>query len=290
MNLSDFHTVQALLSRRGFRFSHSLGQNFIVNPEVCPRMAELCGAGRQSGVLEIGPGVGVLTCELAKRAGRVTAVELDRRLEPVLRETLAGSPNVELVWGDAMKMDLAALIRERLSGQDAYLCANLPYYITSPLIMRVLEERMPVRAMTVMVQKEAAERLCAEPGTRACGAVSAAVRYYADPAILFSVSRSCFFPVPKVDSAVVRMDLRPGPPAGVRDEKEFFTVVKAAFAMRRKTAVNSISARLGLPKERMTQIFTDAGIAPAARAEQLTMENFAALAEALHRERVGSDG
>ncbi len=281
MDLSDFHTVQGILNRNGFHFSHALGQNFIVSPAVCPKMAELCGADRKAGVLEIGPGVGVLTRELAKRAGRVVAVELDRRLEPVLRETLADCPNVELVWGDAMKQDLAGLIRKKFAGQSAYLCANLPYYITSPLIMRVLEEKTPVRAMTVMVQKEAADRLCAEPGTRACGAVSAAVRYYSEPTPLFSVPRSCFFPKPNVDSTVVRMDILQEPPVDVPSEKAFFAVVKAAFSMRRKTAVNSISAGLCLPKSRVAQVFADIEIAPAARAEQLTMKEFAALAAAL---------
>lgn len=280
MDLSDLDTVRAVLNRRGFRFSHSLGQNFIVDPEVCPRMAELCGADGSSGVLEIGPGVGVLTRELARKAGKVAAVELDRRLEPVLRETLADCPNVEVVWGDAMKLDLAALIREKFAGRDAFLCANLPYYITSPLVMRALEEKLPLRAVTVMVQKEAAERLCAEPGTRACGAVSAAVRYYSRPEILFAVPRTSFYPQPEVDSAVLRLEILPGPPVAA-EPKAFFSVVKAAFSMRRKTAVNSVSGGLGLPKERVERAFRSAGLAPAARAEQLTMADFSNLTECI---------
>ncbi|HCB91211.1 MAG TPA: ribosomal RNA small subunit methyltransferase A, partial [Ruminococcaceae bacterium] len=208
MDLADIGTLKSLLRRHGFRFSRSLGQNFIVDPAVCPRMAALCGAGKTSGALEIGPGVGVLTRELAARAAKVVAVELDRGLEPVLAETLAGLPNVKTVWGDVLKIDLAALLREEFAGMSVYVCANLPYYITSPVILRFLEERLPVSALTVMVQKEAAQRLCAGPGTRSCGAVSAAVRYYSEPEVLFPVPRSCFFPVPKVDSAVIRLKVR----------------------------------------------------------------------------------
>lgn len=280
MELSDLDTVRAILARHGFRFSHSMGQNFIVDPSVCPRMAELCGADKNSGVLEIGPGIGVLTRELARRAGKVAAVELDRRLEPVLRETLADCPNAEIVWGDAMKLDLAALIREKFAGRDAYLCANLPYYITSPLVMRALEEHLPVRSVTVMVQKEAAARLCAEPGTRECGAVSAAVRYYSEPEILFSVPRTSFLPQPEVDSAVLRLRILPAPPVSA-PAKAFFSVVRAAFSMRRKTAVNAVSAGLDLPKERTEKAFREAGIQPSARAERITMQEFSALAERL---------
>ncbi len=278
MDLSDLGTVRAVLARHGFRFSRSLGQNFIVDPSVCPRMAELSGAGRGVGVLEIGPGVGVLTRELAARAEKVVAVELDRALEPVLRETLAGCPNVRLVWGDVRKLDLKELLRKELDGLNGILCANLPYYITSPVILSVLEEKIPFSSLTVMVQKEAAQRLCAEPGTRACGAVSAAVRYYAEPRILFEVGRGCFFPRPDVDSAVLRMDVRREPPVRVPDEKAFFRLVKAAFLMRRKMAVNSISSGLGLPKERVAEAFRKAGIPATARAEELRMDGLAALA------------
>lgn len=278
MELSDPGTVRALLARHGFRFSHSLGQNFIVDPGVCPRMAELCGADKASGVLEVGPGVGVLTKELAARAGRVVAVELDRKLEPVLRETLAGCPNVKVVWGDVMELDLVQLLREEFPGMDVCVCANLPYYITSPVVMRFLEEKLPVSSLTVMVQKEAAERLCAAPGTRACGAVSVAVQYYAEPEILFGVPRVCFTPQPNVDSAVIRLNVRREAPVAVKSDKSFFALVKAAFGQRRKTAVNSISAGLSLPKERVAAAFAQADVPLTARAEQLTMEQFARLA------------
>ncbi len=285
MDLADIGTLKSLLRRHGFRLSRSLGQNFIVDPAVCPRMAALCGAGKTSGALEIGPGVGVLTRELAARAAKVVAVELDRGLEPVLAETLAGLPNVKTVWGDVLKIDLAALLREEFAGMSVYVCANLPYYITSPVILRFLEERLPVSALTVMVQKEAAQRLCAGPGTRSCGAVSAAVRYYSEPEVLFPVPRSCFFPVPKVDSAVIRLKVRGKPPAEVPDKRAFFRVVRAAFGQRRKTAANSISAGLALPKADVAAALRQAGASPAARAEQLTFGQLARLSVLLDSEK-----
>lgn len=281
MDLSDLGTVKAILTRHGFQFSRSLGQNFIIDPAVCPRMAELCGAGKDSGVLEVGPGVGVLTRELCARAAKVVSVELDRSLEPVLKETLAACPNSKIVWGDILKFDLQKLIREEFAGMDVYVCANLPYYITSPVVMRFLEERLPVTALTVMVQKEAAARLCAEPGTRACGAVSASVRYHSEPKILFDVPRSCFYPQPNVDSAVIRLDVLKQPPVKVPDGKAFFALVKAAFGQRRKTAVNSISAGMALPKDRVADALQKAGAVPTARAEQLTMNQLAELTNLL---------
>lgn len=279
--LSDISTIKEVLARHGFRFSKSLGQNFLINPSVCPKMAELCGAGPGCGVLEIGPGIGVLTRELAQRAEKVAAVELDHRLLPVLEETLAGYSNVNVVHGDAMKIDLKALIAREFPGLDTAVCANLPYYITSPIIMRLLEERLPVSAVTVMVQKEAADRLCAEPGTRACGAVSAAVRYFSEPEILFQVSRGSFLPAPNVDSAVIRLKIRKEPAVQVSEEALFFRVVKAAFGQRRKTLGNSLCSGLAQPKELIAAALKSAGIASNLRAEQLTMEQFAAIAEEL---------
>lgn len=275
MNLSDINTIRGVLSRHGFHFSKSLGQNFLVNPEVCPRMAQECGAGKGVGVLEVGPGIGVLTAELAKRAEKVVAVELDQRLLPVLAETLAEYPNVKVVHADIIKIDLNRLIQKEFPNMEVVVCANLPYYITSPVIMRLLEERLPVRAVTVMVQKEAADRLCAEPGTRACGAVSVAVRYFAQPQILFGVERSSFMPPPNVDSAVIQLKVRPEPEIQVEEEKNFFALVKAAFGQRRKTVLNSVAAGLSMGKERVAAALERAGIAPNSRAEQLTMQQFA---------------
>lgn len=273
--LSDISTMKEILSRHGFTFSKALGQNFLINPSVCPRMAEMCGVDDESGVLEIGPGIGVLTRELAKRSKKTVAVELDTRLLPVLAETLADYPNASVVHGDVMKLDLHQLIKEEFPGMKVAVCANLPYYITSPVIMKILEEKLPITALTVMVQKEAADRICAKPGTRACGAVSAAVQYYAEPEILFQVSRGSFMPAPNVDSTVIRLNVREQPPVKLSDEAHFFRLIKAAFGQRRKTALNAVSSGMGLPKAQVAQAMERAGIAPTARAEQMTLEMLA---------------
>lgn len=274
-------TIKEVLGRHGFRFSKALGQNFLIDPRVCPRMAAESGAAECAGAIEVGPGLGVLTYELAQVAKKVVAIELDQRLFPVLGETLADCPNVELVQGDVLKLDLHALIQEKFGGQEVCVCANLPYYITSPVIMGLLEGGLPLKSITVMVQKEAAERICAQPGQRACGAVSVSVHYHSQPQVLFGVSRGSFLPPPNVDSAVIRLDLRREPPVQVADEGWFFRVSRAAFAQRRKTAANSISASLGLPKAQVEAALGAAGIPGAARAEQLSLEQFAALANAL---------
>lgn len=279
--LSDPSAIKALLARHGFTFSKSLGQNFLINPSVCPRMAEECGAAPGTGVLEVGPGIGVLTVELAKRAEKVVSVELDKRLLPVLEETLAPYDNVKVVNDDILKVDLQKLLREEFPGMQVVVCANLPYYITSPVIMRLLEERLPIAGLTVMVQKEAAQRLCAQPGKRECGAVSVAVQYYAEPRVLFQVSRGSFLPPPNVDSSVIRLDVRPEAAIDIPNEKKFFALVKAAFGQRRKTILNAVAAGLSVPKERIAAACDAAGIAQNARAEQMTMEQFAALSRAM---------
>lgn len=280
-NLSNIRVVRELLSRHGFSFSKQLGQNFLINPTVCPRMAELSGAGPQVGMLEIGPGIGVLTRELSLRAKKVVAIELDTRLMDVLQETLCDCPNVKVVHADALKVDLHALLREEFGEGPVALAANLPYYITSPLIMRLLESRLPFTSLTLMVQKEAAERLCAEPGSRAAGAVTLAVRYYSEPEILFHVSRGSFLPPPSVDSSVIRLRVRERPPI-TAPEKELFAVIRAAFAQRRKTLGNALGAGLGREKAAVQQAMADCGIAPSARAESLTLEQFGQLAKALY--------
>lgn len=278
--LTDMGYIRSLLERHGFRFSKKLGQNFLINPSVCPRMAEACGCTADTGVLEIGPGFGVLTRELSLRAGKVVAIELDDRLPPVLAETLIGRDNVEIVSGDCMKLDLAALLREKFGDRPVAVCANLPYYITSPILMDLLESRLPVTNITVMVQKEAAQRLCARPGTREAGAVTLAVQYYARAETLFSVSRGSFMPAPNVDSAVIRLTVRPEPPCAVKDEKQLFRLIRAGFGQRRKTLVNSLSAA-GFGREAVLAALEAAGVAPTARAEELTLEQFAAVSDCL---------
>ncbi|MDD6174673.1 MAG: 16S rRNA (adenine(1518)-N(6)/adenine(1519)-N(6))-dimethyltransferase RsmA [Firmicutes bacterium] len=288
-SLSNIGTIKEILSRHGFTFSKALGQNFLINPSVCPRMAQECGAGEQTGVLEVGPGIGVLTVELAARAKKVVAVELDDRLLPVLQETLAGHPNASVVHGDILKLDLHRLIAEEFDGMDVAVCANLPYYITSPVIMRFLEERLPIRSLTVMVQKEAADRICALPGQRAAGALSLAVRYYAQPEVLFQVSRGSFLPAPNVDSAVIRLNILPQQPVSVDSEQTFFALVRASFGQRRKTLCNAVSAGMGLPKETLSAMMAAAGIAPQARAEQLTLEQFARLSNEITKQKGEND-
>ena len=282
MQLSDPGIIMPILKRHGFKISKSLGQNFITDPAVCPRMAEACGASERTGVIEIGPGLGVLTASLSKRAGKVAAVELDKRLIPVLNETLSGLENVKIINGDALKIDIKGLIQNEFGGmENTIVCANLPYYITTPVIMRFLEERPGVASVTAMVQKEAAARLCAEPGTRECGAVSAAVHYFSEPRVLFEVPRASFYPQPNVDSAVIKLNVRKEPPVKPQNEKFFFALIKAAFCMRRKTILNSISAGICADKKALLPAFEAAGIKPGLRAEQLTLENFSALSDAL---------
>lgn len=278
--LTDPAVIKELLQRHGFSFSRALGQNFIINPGVCPRMAELGGAAPGVGVLEIGPGFGVLTAELCRRAEKVVAIELDDRLPPILAETLAEFRNVTIVPGDAMELDLAALIREHFAGMPVVVCANLPYYITSPIIMRLLEQPLPIRALTVMVQKEAAVRITAAPGTRECGAISAAVWYYSTPQMLFSVSRGSFLPAPAVDSAVIRLDIPEELPPDTPPKEDFFRVVRAGFGQRRKTLLNALSAGLCMEKDGVRQLLAAAGLPEAARAEQVTLAQWKALAAA----------
>lgn len=277
-NLSDISVVKDLLNRHGFKFSKALGQNFLINPTVCPRMAEACGADENTGVIEVGPGFGVLTAELAKRAKKVVSIELDERLLPVLDETLAEFDNVEVINSDVLKVDLHKLIEEKFSGIKVAVCANLPYYITSPVIMHLLESKLPVENITVMVQKEAAQRLCAPVGSRDAGAVTVAVDYYADAEKIFDVSAGSFMPAPKVDSSVIRLNVRKQPPIDLSDEKLFFRMVKAVFAQRRKTAANSISAGMSLPKETVYKAIEAAGYSENVRAESFTLDELASLA------------
>ena len=285
-NLSNPAVIRALLERHGFSFSKALGQNFLINPGVCPKMAQLGIDSPDWGVLEIGAGVGVLTQQLARRAAKVAVVEIDQRLLPVLEESLAEYENVSVILGDVMKVDLPALLKEQFGDRPVCVCANLPYYITSPILMMLLEQRLPLQAITVMVQKEAAARLCAQPGSRECGAVTFAVRYYSTPRQLFPVSRGSFFPAPKVDSVVIRLDIHPNPDYGVKDEKLLFTAVRAGFGQRRKTLANPLSGALHLPKEQVQQALTQAGLSLTVRAEAVPFEGWIRLANAL-KERLG---
>ena len=279
MNLADINTLKSLLDKEGFSFKKSLGQNFLIDGTVCPKMAQ-SSANENTGVLEIGPGVGVLTRELSHVAKRVVAIELDERLKKILPKTLGDLGNVEVIFGDAMKLDLKQLIKEKFSDcESVSVCANLPYYITSPIIMMLLESHLPITNITVMVQKEAAQRLCAKVGTRNAGAVTVAVSYYAETEILFDVDRSSFMPPPNVDSAVIKLNILPEAPIKVKDEKKFFKLVKAAFAQRRKTLINTVSNSLNIPKNDLREALQKLGIKETVRGEELTMEQFGTLSD-----------
>ena len=280
-NLSDISVIRSILEKHGFNFSKALGQNFLINPSVCPRMAEYSLADENTGVIEIGAGIGVLTAELAKIAKKVVCVELDTRLLPILDETLSDFDNIEIVNADVMKTDLRALIEEKFQGMDVVVCANLPYYITSPVITMLLESRLPIKAVTVMIQKEAADRLCTPVGSRDSGAITVCTNYYAEVKQLFNVSRGSFMPAPNVDSTVIRLDIRKYPAVEVSDEKKFFRMVKAAFAQRRKTALNSISSGMGMSKAQVAEALRSSGLDENVRAEKLTMQELAALCENL---------
>lgn len=279
MELTSIGTIRRLFEENGFSFSKSLGQNFLINPTVCPNIAEQGGCEKNVCALEIGTGVGVLTRELAARCEKVVAVEIDERLKPILSETLAELDNVEVIFADVMQTDLARLITEKFGGKDTVICANLPYYITSPVIMKVLESRLPIKAMTVMVQKEAADRICAKTGTRECGAITYAVNYFSEPRMLFRVNRGSFMPSPNVDSAVIRLDIKRGGELSADDEKLLFRLIRAGFSQRRKQLVNPLSAELGIAKSEVAELLSSVGLKPTARAEELTLDDYIGLAK-----------
>lgn len=282
MNLCDIREIKALLNRHGFHFSKSMGQNFLIADWVPQEIAQASGAGPDSGVLEIGPGIGPLTCQLARRAGKVVAVELDRTLLPVLAETLSEFSNVEIVPGDVMKLDLSELTEQKMDGLRPMACANLPYNITTPVLTKLLESRR-FSAITVMIQREVARRICAAPGTSDYGAFSVFCQYHAQCKLLFDVGPECFLPAPKVTSSVLRMIPLAQPPVAVEDEAAFFALVRAAFAQRRKTLLNGLCSAYGsrFSKEELRAILTSNGLPEDIRGERLGLTQFAALANCL---------
>lgn len=280
MDLCNRNDIQALLLRHGFRFSKSMGQNFLIEDWVPRDTAEASGADERTGVLEVGPGIGPLTRELCQRAGKVVSVELDQRLYPVLAETLAGCDNFTLVEGDILKQDLPALVAEHFAGLRPILCANLPYNITTPLLTACVRAGC-FTSITVLIQKEVAQRICAKPGTADYGAFSLLMQYYTEPELLFTVPNTCFLPMPKVTSAVIRCITREKPPVSVQSEAMLWRTVKAGFALRRKTLVNSLQTGFSLPKPELTRIITDCGLPADIRGERLSLEDYARLAEAL---------
>lgn len=274
--------INDILKRHGFSFTKSIGQNFMINPAVSPKMAAACGCVG-IGVLEVGPGAGMLTRQLAERAKKVVAVELDKRLAPVLAETVGGFYNVEIVFSDVLKLDLPALLKEHFGDMPVVVCANLPFYISTDLILRFLESGANFKGITLLLQKELAARLCTAPPTREGGVVSVTVHYRSKPEVLFDVSRGSFLPAPHVDCQVLRLNLYDNPPVKPSDEKLFFSVVRAAFGQRRKTLHNSLSALWG--KEKTAAVLAGAGLDPLMRAEQLSVADFCRVADAFENSR-----
>ena len=278
MNLTDYNEIKLLLSRHGFRFSKSMGQNFLVERWVPERIAEAAEADTGCGVLEVGPGIGCLTAELSRRAGKVLAVELDRRLQPVLRETLSDCGNVEILFGDVLKQDLPRLVGEKLPGLRPMVCANLPYNVTSPLLTAFVEAGC-FSSITVMIQREVARRICAAPGTADYGAFSLFLQWHCETELLFDVPPQCFLPRPKVTSTVIRLRPRPAP-FPVQSEKLLFCLVRAAFNQRRKTLPNALSAGVeGLSRETAEQALKNLGYDPKIRGEVLDLGGFAKLSD-----------
>ncbi len=268
-----------ILQKYDFRIQKKYGQNFLIDQSVLNRIVEAAGIEGDDCVLEIGPGLGTMTRCLAERAGRVAAVEIDRNLIPVLKETLAGYDNITLINDDILKVDLNGIVAELNGGRPVKVVANLPYYITTPIIMKLLESHVPLQSITVMVQKEVADRMQAGPGTKDYGALSLAVQYYAKPEIVANVPPNCFIPRPSVGSAVIRLTRYEKPPVQVRDETGLFTLIRAAFNQRRKTLTNALYNAQGLhvPKERTAQALERLGLPSSIRGEALTLEQFAAL-------------
>ncbi|MBE7002841.1 MAG: 16S rRNA (adenine(1518)-N(6)/adenine(1519)-N(6))-dimethyltransferase RsmA [Ruminococcaceae bacterium] len=281
MAQNEQRAIEALLQRHGFHFSKAKGQNFLIDREIPRRIALTSEADASNGVLEVGPGIGALSSELCRRAGRVVAVELDTSLLPILDETMADFDNFSIVSADVLKLDLAALVRERFEGLTPIVCANLPYNITTPVLTAFLEAGC-FESLTVLIQREVAERLCAKPGTAAYGAFSVFMQYYTTPRICFEVPPEYFIPRPKVTSAVLRAEVRKAPPVAVEDEAFFFRVVNAAFALRRKTLVNSLMTAFGaLGKEQLAALVVSCGLDANVRGERLGLAEFARLAAAL---------
>ena len=279
--LTNVSYIKDLCQRYGFSLQKGYGQNFIVNAGICPKIAEHAEVDENCGVIEIGTGIGVLTKELALRAKKVVAIEIDTKLLPLLEETLADFDNIKIINKDVLEVDLNTLIKEEFGDMPVMVCAILPYYITSPIIMKLLEDRIPVENITDMVQKEAAQRNCAKEKSRDAGAISLAVKYYAQPTVSFNVSPGSFFPPPKVTSSVIRLDICKEHKVNPKDEKKMFRLIRAAFTQRRKTFVNSTSATLGIAKADIEAALLQIGENPMVRPEQLSLQQFSDLSDIL---------
>lgn len=271
----------AVLQKYNFVFQKKFGQNFLIDSHVLEKIVDAAHVTGQDCVLEIGPGIGTMTQYLAERAREVVAVEIDRALIPILQDTLSDYDNVTVLNEDIMKVDVAQLVRERNQGRPIKVVANLPYYITTPIVMGLLENHVPLQSITIMVQKEVADRMQVGPGTKDYGALSLAVQYYARPELVAHVPVNCFMPRPNVDSAVVRLIRYQEPPVEVQDEKYLFALIRASFNQRRKTLANGLANGLGIPRERVTAVLEEMGLPATVRGEALTLEQFARLSNLL---------
>lgn len=281
MNLTNPETIKKIMDGLGRGFNKSLGQNFLVDQSVLDAAVNAAGIDESYGVIEVGPGIGTLTVELSKHAGKVVAIELDRGIADYLQKAFVAYDNVEIIQGDALKIDLKKVIDEHMKGMPVVVIANLPYYITTPLIMKFLEEDLPLESITVMIQKEVADRIVADAGTKEYGSISVAVQYYSNPEIIRTVPPESFMPPPKVTSAVIKMDVKNHQKPKVEDEKKFFRTVKAAFGQRRKTLVNALSSAFSAPKDEITAVVTDVTGSEKIRGEQLTLGQFIQISEKL---------
>lgn len=271
----------AVLQKYQFNFQKKFGQNFLIDPRVLERIVDAAEINEEDCVLEIGPGIGTMTQYLAERAREVVAVEIDKALIPILQDTLSSYDNVTVINEDILKVDVQQIVQERNQGRPIKVVANLPYYITTPIIMSLLENHVPLKSITIMVQKEVADRMQVGPGTKDYGALSLAVQYYAHPEIVAHVPANCFIPRPNVDSSVIRLTRYPEPPVQVRDEKHMFAMIRASFNQRRKTLANGLANGMGLPREKVTAALAEMGLSTTVRGEALTLEQFAQLSNLL---------
>lgn len=283
MNLSNPSELKTLIGKYGFSFSKSLGQNFLIDENVLNKIVDSGNLDESQCVLEIGPGAGTLTRRLAQTGAKCVAVEIDKALIPILNESMAEFENFKLINNDILKVDIDALCKEEFGGKPFHVIANLPYYITTPIVMKLLEEKLPVKSMTLMVQKEVADRMCASCGTKEYGALSVAVGYYARPSVICKAEPHCFIPQPKVASSVVHLEVGEVPSVNVKDEKKMFAVVKSAFGQRRKTLVNALtkSPYINIGKEAATEALKEMGLSESIRGEKLSIEQFAELSDRL---------
>lgn len=284
-DISTPRRTKEIIARHGFSFKKSLGQNFLIDQNILGKIVEGAGLDKEKGALEIGPGIGALTEKLAQMAGAVTAVEIDQRLIPILKEVLEPYDNVKVHHGDVLKVDLHELFRQDFAEVGKVsVVANLPYYVTTPILMKLLEEKLPLENIVVMIQKEVAERMAAAPGSKDYGSLSIAVQYYSEPKLVCIVPHTVFIPQPNVESAVIRLAVREEPPVSVEDESFFFEVVQASFAQRRKTIANNLKSRFFADegRERLEQLLEEAGLDPKRRGETLSIEEYARLSNVLY--------